>query len=387
MPYLHLPLLISISCIAVLLAQLGMMMYLPALPSIAESLDTTQNLASLTLAVYLVGMALPMLLWGKWGAAHGIKPVLIASLLMFGLTSALLAVCTQFETFISLRFVQGLSASGMTVMARSLMAQHFSGNQLAKALSWLSIAFVIALGIGQYAGALLMSVFGWPATFWLLAIGAILHAGFVCRELSDFEQTSHIPVSWAHYLTIARHPPFLRPALIGGLGYGIIIAFNTAGPAIFQTTYRWSASDYGALGWMISVSYVLGSLGVNRCILLRGQTLLSTIAQGIMVTASFVMVLGVIATPAFATLLWLPYCLIVFGQAINYPISLSQASALSPVSGPYSMALCGLIHQLVAAFVGVTVSLLSVQNPLYLAITCLLLAVLVKVLNITRPRP
>ena len=137
----------------------------------------------------------------------------------------------------------------------------------------------------------------------------------------------------------------------------------------------------------MSVSYVLGSLSVNRWILLRGQALLSAIAQGIMVAASFVMVLGVIATPAFATLLWLPYCLIVFGQAINYPISLSQASALSPVSGPYSMALCGLIHQLVAAFVGVTVSLLSVQNPLYLAITCLLLAVLVKVLNITRPRP
>ena len=65
----HPILLISLSCLTVLLAQLGMMMYLPALPSIANSLDTTQNLASLTLAVYLVGMALPMLLWGKWAAA------------------------------------------------------------------------------------------------------------------------------------------------------------------------------------------------------------------------------------------------------------------------------------------------------------------------------
>ena len=383
----HPILLISLSCLTVLLAQLGMMMYLPALPSIANSLDTTQNLASLTLAVYLVGMALPMLLWGKWAATHGIKPVLIASLLMFGLSSALLAACTQFETFISLRFVQGLSASGMTVMARSLMAQHFSGSQLAKALSWLSIAFVISLGVGQYAGALLMSALGWPATFWLLAIGAVLHAGLVCRGLSDFEQTSHTHVCWGHYLTIARHAPFLRPALIGGSGYGIIIAFNTAGPAVFQTTYQWSASDYGALGWMMSVSYVLGSLSVNRWILLRGQALLSAIAQGIMVAASFVMVLGLIATPTVATLLWLPYCLIVLGQAINYPISLSQASAHSPVSGPYSMALCGLIHQLVAAFVGVTVSLFSVQNPLYLAITCLLLAILVCVLSTSKSNP
>ena len=378
-------LLISLSSLTVFLAQLGMMMYLPALPSIALSLNTTQNLASLSLPTYLVGMAMPMLLWGKWGAAWGIKPVLIASLLIFSLSNALLAACVQIETFLSLRFLQGLAASGMSVMARSLVAQHFKGNQVAKALSWLSIAFVISLGVGQYAGAILMSTFGWPATFWCLAIGATLQAGCVYRWLSGARQASSTPVCWRHYLTIFRHAPFLRPTLIGGLGYGIIIGFNTAAPSVFQTTYEWSVSEYGALGWAMSLAYVLGSLIVNRYVLIRGQSQLSAIATSIMVAGSVVMVLGVIANTTFAALLWVPYCLIVLGQAISYPISLSTASAHSPVKGPYSMALCGLIHQLVAAFVGVTVSLLSVQNPLYLATLCLLMTVLVRVLNITQP--
>ncbi len=372
---------------AVLLAQLGMMMYLPALPHIAQTLSTTQNLASLSLPVYLLGMALPMLLWGKWGAAWGIKPVLIASLLLFSASSVLLAICVQIESFLPLRCAQGLGASGMSVMARSLVAHHFKGDQLAKALSWLSIAFVVSLGIGQYAGAVLMDTFGWPSTFFFLAIGATLHAGFVFHYLSDFRQANNASVCWRHYLTIVRHAPFLRPALIGGLGYGIIIGFNTAAPSIFQTLYKWSANDYGALGWAMSLAYVLGSLSVNRYVLIRGQAQLRTIATGIMVVGSVAMMLGVIANSAFAVLLWLPYCLLVFGQAISYPVSLSEASAHSPVNGPYSMALCGLIHQLVAAFVGVTISLLSVQTPLYLATICLLLAVVVRGLSITHSKP
>ena len=106
-----------------------------------------------------------------------------------------------------------------------------------------------------------------------------------------------------------------------------------------------------------------------------------------MVLAGIVMLLGVISYPTFAGLLWLPYCFIVFGQAISYPVSLSEASGNSPFDGPYSMALCGLIHQLVAACVGVTISLTGVQNPLHLAIICLLLAAVVRGLSIIKPNP
>ena len=71
MPLSNAAFLISMSCLAVFLSQLGMMMYLPALPSIAQALNTTQDLTSLALPVYLAGMALPMLLWGKWGGSAG----------------------------------------------------------------------------------------------------------------------------------------------------------------------------------------------------------------------------------------------------------------------------------------------------------------------------
>ena len=270
-PPLNATFLISISCLTVFLSQLGMMMYLPALPSIAQALNTTQHLTSLALPVYLAGMALPMLMWGKWRAAFGIQRIMMLSLLLFSVSSALLSVCTQIEAFISLRFVQGMGASGLWVMARSLVAQHFKGSELAKALSWLSIAFVISLGIGQYAGAVLISAFDWPVIFWGLGAVAIILIVGVYAYLPDSPHISHSPVCWNPYWTIVRHRPFLFPALMGGVGYGVIIGFNTAAPSIFQNTYQWSAYDYGQLGWAMSLAYLLRSLSINRYVAVLGQ--------------------------------------------------------------------------------------------------------------------
>ena len=378
--------LVSMSCLAVFLSQLGMMMYLPALPSIAQALNTTQHLTSLALPVYLAGMALPMLLWGKWGAAFGIQRIIMLSLLLFSISSALLSLCTQIETFISLRFAQGLGASGISVMARSLIAQHFKGSELAKALSWLSIAFVISLGIGQYAGAVLMSAFGWPVIFWGLGAAALILMIGVYAYLPDSPQVIHTPVRWRHYLTLVRHRPFLLPALIGGLGYGIIIGFNTAAPSIFQNTYQWSAYDYGQLGWAMSLAYLLGSLSVNRYVTGLGQSTMSRVAIRMMLAASAVMIAGVWISSTTALLLWLPYGLVICGQAIIYPISLSQASEHSPVGGPYAMALCGFIHQVLAALIGAAVSVLGVQQPEALAGICLLLVVMVVGVKIMQSR-
>ena len=376
---------ITIACASVFLSQLGMMMYLPALPALALSLQTTDALTSLALPIYLVGMALPMLFLGKWGAWIGLKPVLMLSLVVFAISSTLAALSTDVEVFLCARFTQGLGASGISVMARSLIAHHFKGNELAKALSLLSIAFVVSLGIGQYAGALLMSAFGWPVIFYVLALGSVVLIVIIYRYLLNSPRANETPVCWGHYLSIARHLPFLRAAFIGGLGYGIIIAFNTAAPAIFQRTYQWSVNDYGRLGWGMSLAYLLGSFSVSQYVSTLGRTRLSALAITLMLFASTVMLIGVWATPS-ALLLWLPYCLIVFSQAINYPISLSEASESSPVTGPYAMALCGLIHQVLAAVIGVLISVTAAQEPLWLTSICLLLALMVLSLKASTKR-
>lgn len=377
-----------ITCSTVFLAQLGMSIYLPALPEIARHLNSEASQVSWGLAVYLIGMALPMLFWGSLSQRIGRKPVLIAALGIYGLGNLALPMGTTLESFLALRLIQGIGASGISVMARVLIRDSFRGDLLAKALSWISISFVVALGIGQYLGSLVQVTLGWSAIFYLLG-GTSLLMGIVVARVTfpTLAQAQSQSSGWPAYWRILRHRNFLLPALTGGLGYGVIVAFNTAAPEILQGTFNWSAVEYGLLGWPISAAYFLGALVINRYVLHTGQRRLMNAGVGLVLVGSAVMLLGSLQATAVALLLWLPYCIAVLGQSLIYPISLSLANDGSPVSGAYAMALSGFIHQLMAAIIGGVASLLVSQQAWPLSLLCSLLALGAMLCVTLLPRP
>ena len=365
---------LPLACSAAFLAQAGISSYLPAVPAIAQALAVEKHVA-LALAVYLVGMALPMLLWGSLAERFGRKPVLLAALAVYALASATIPSAFNIESFLALRLLQGFGAGGMSVMARVLMRDNFSGALLAKGLSWLGMTFVVALGIGQFVGSLLQMVFGWKAIFYTLAIGAVALIGVLQGVVFSTQAKAGSSVrAWRVYNAIARHPPFLHAALAGGLGYGVIIAFNTCAPLIFQGSFQWSAMEYGWLGWPISGAYLAGALIVNRFVTRTGRLRMMRAGVALILLGTATMLLGSVLASGLAVLLWLPYCLAVLGQSISYPISLSLANDEAPTSGSYAMALSGFVHQWMAAMIGGAASLLVSQQAWPLAVLCVALA-------------
>ncbi len=366
---------LTLACSAAFLSQVGISSYLPAVPAIAQALPAAEDHVALALAVYLMGMALPMLLWGSLGERLGRKPVLLAALAVYALASAAIPSAFNVESFLALRLMQGLGAGGVSVMARVLVRDSFSGALLAKGLSWLGMTFVIALGIGQFAGSVLQVVFGWEAIFYALAIGAVALMAVLQRVKFPTLVNRNSALSARRiYVTILRHPPFLYAALAGGLGYGVIIAFNTCAPLILQGRFEWSAAQYGWLGWPISAAYLAGALMVNRFVARTGRLTMMSWGVALVLLGSAVMLLGSVFASGLAMLLWLPYCLAVLGQSMSYPISLSLANDASPISGAYAMALSGFMHQLMAALIGGGASLLVSQQAWPLALLCVALA-------------
>jgi len=366
---------LHITCCTVFVAQLGMSIYLPALPDMALSLSADASQVSWGLAVYLIGIALPMLFWGSLAQRIGRKPVLLAALVIYGLSNLALPLGSTLEAFLALRLLQGIGASGISVMARVLIRDSFRGELLAKALSWLSVSFVIALGIGQYLGSLIQVALGWPAIFYLLGAVSLTMAMILARVAFALRSEDRTQASaWPSYWRILRDRGFVLPTLAGGLGYGVIIAFNTAAPLILQGPFNWSAVEYGLLGWPISAAYFLGALGVNRFVLRTGQQWLMTLGVGLVLAGSTSMLLASMAGTSIAFLLWLPYCVAVFGQSLNYPISLALANDGAPASGAYAMALSGFIHQLMAAAIGGIASLIATHHAWPLSLLCVLLA-------------
>jgi DHA1 family bicyclomycin/chloramphenicol resistance-like MFS transporter len=351
---------ILISCITVFFAQLGITMYLPALPVIAKEYECQPQDVSMALSAFLIGMAAPMLAWGWLSERYGRKNILLSSLLLYALCSIAIPMTAEIESFILFRFLQGMGASGMSVLSRVMIRDHFRGAMLAKSLSWLSIAFVVSLGVGQYFGSVLLALLGWQAIFFSLAISTFLL--FFCISIQPFYSTqssgSEKSIITTYY-TILRSRDFIMPALVGGLGYSVIIIFNTCAPFIFQESFHWSASEYGLLGWAISISYFAGAWLVNRHVVRKGNHFFVLLGLSILLVGCMTMLLGGILQ--LSLLLWLPYCLAVTGQAMNYPVSMAIANEKSPITGPYSMALCGFMHQLMASVIGVIASILPGQ--------------------------
>lgn len=364
-----------LACCAAFLGQVGISSYLPAVPTIAQSLPAAEDQVALAIAVYLVGMALPMLLWGSLGERFGRKPVLLAALAVYALASMAIPSSPNIESFLAFRLIQGLGAGGVSVMARVLVRDSFSGALLAKGLSWLGMTFVIALGIGQFLGSLVQVAFGWEAIFYTLAVAAVALMLVLQRVIfPTFVKADSSDSAWHIYATIVRHPPFLHAALAGGLGYGVIIAFNTCAPLILQGRFGWSAAQYGWLGWPISGAYLAGALLVNRFVARAGRVTMMSWGVALVLIGTATMLLGSLFASGLAALLWLPYCLAVLGQSMSYPISLSVANDESPVSGSYAMALSGFMHQLMAAMIGGVASLLVCQQAWPLALLCVALA-------------
>ncbi|WP_196782504.1 MFS transporter [Chromobacterium paludis] len=223
------------ACVTVFLAQLGITMYLPALPTLAKVFACPPQDVALALSAFLIGMAAPMLVWGGLSERYGRKIILSMALLLYALCSAAMPLTHQVEVFILLRFLQGMGASGMSVMSRVMIKDHFSGAQLAKSLSWLSIAFVVSLGVGQFMGAALLAALGWQAIFLSLGISTLALLLVLARQPSPASPRADKAHSALQaYAALLRSRGFLLPALAGGLGYSVIITFNACAPFIFQ---------------------------------------------------------------------------------------------------------------------------------------------------------
>ncbi|MEX5669706.1 MFS transporter, partial [Pseudomonas neuropathica] len=82
-------------------------------------------------------------------------------------------------------------------------------------------------------GSIIQVALGWSAIFYLLGGASLLMAGVVVRVTFPVLTEDNVRLSaWPSYWRILCDRAFLLPALAGGLGYGVIIAFNTAAPLI-----------------------------------------------------------------------------------------------------------------------------------------------------------
>ncbi|PJI67146.1 MFS transporter [Serratia sp. TKO39] len=369
----------TLACLLVFMAQMATTVYLPSLPTVMRELAMSRRATELSLSIFVIGAALPVLFWGAAADRFGRRAPLTLSLLLFIGCSGLLALCSNGAQLLALRALQGVGAGGAAIIARIIVRDNWSGDELARRLSVLSIAFITALGGGQFVGGLLSQYSHWQMGFVLMgATGLAILALMATLPLEAGRDRGPRPAMTATYFAILQRPGFFWPACVGGLGFATTVTLQEVSPFVMQQGFGLNVTAFGALGLVIGIAYFSGALTVNRTVARVGGEKLMQTGSGIVALATVTILIlwwsGILAGLSGMALFIALYCLTIFGQAVLFPNSMAMAVSDAKEYGAYAMALCGFLQQCLAGVAAAGAVLLEHHGLWALAIAVLGLA-------------
>ena len=177
---LLLPLLAAVLAIS----PLAVDMYLPAMPTLAEHLNTPMSMVQNSLSVYLLGYALGLILFGPMADKYSRRKLVILGIGGFVICSLLLPMVNNIEQFLTVRFMQAFISSAATVVVPGAVREYY-GKDTAKGLSYVSMIMMLAPMVAPGIGSILLLSHSWQLIFYVLAGYSFIVLLLVMKYLPD----------------------------------------------------------------------------------------------------------------------------------------------------------------------------------------------------------
>lgn len=248
-------------------------MYLPAFPRIARSLGTSIGKVQITLAIFLLGLAVGQLLWGTLSDYVGRRIPLLFGCLLFGCMAAVCATTDSVHVLIAARFFMGLGGSAGVVISRAIVRDLFDVKEAALFYSMIMIIGGIAPIVSPFAGGLLLTHYSWRAIFWAITAFSGLCVAAVLRNIPETlaresRMRAHIADVFRAYGRIMIDRRFFGPALVIGCASGMLFTYIASSSFVFIELFRVPVWLFGFLFATNSIGLYIGGQS-NRWLLRR----------------------------------------------------------------------------------------------------------------------
>lgn len=157
-------------------------MYLPAMPLMAQQLDTSITLVQQSLSIFLAAFGLSMLLCGPLSDSIGRRPLVMFGMSGFIAASLALSLVSSIEWFLAWRAVQAFCGAAASVVVPGIVREIYR-EHTAKGMSYVSMIMMLAPLLAPAIGSGILLFSGWPAIFAALAGYALLILLFSWRYL------------------------------------------------------------------------------------------------------------------------------------------------------------------------------------------------------------
>jgi DHA1 family bicyclomycin/chloramphenicol resistance-like MFS transporter len=307
---------------------LCMDMYLPALPELAGSLQSTAATAQLSLSACIVGLGAGQLLVGPLSDRWGRRRPLLVGLVLFTVVSGLCATTQSMSMLLVLRLLQGIGGAAGIVLCRAIVADRFAGPAAAAYFSTIAAINGLAPILAPVFGAQVLRVGTWRTVFWVLTVIGValfvLTAAVVQESLPVGRRVrAGLGGTFRVFGRLLRDRVYLGYAIAGSTVCAAMFGYISASPFLLQDGFGLSPqvfslcfavnalgivamSNVGRLLLRRTTSLVLLRWGVGQCAVgavLLAAVLLSGLGLAFVLVALFVLVSSVGFALTYASVL------------------------------------------------------------------------------------
>ncbi|KAI1056876.1 hypothetical protein LB507_002544 [Fusarium sp. FIESC RH6] len=290
-----------IVALATAAAPLGSTIVYPALAVLVKEFNTTETITNLSVALYMISMAIFPLWWSSFSEEFGRRTIYLISFSMFVVFSVLSAISKNITMLIIFRMCAGgASASAHSTGAGSI-ADLFEVHERGRAMSIFYLGPLLGPMIAPVVGGALTQEIGWQATMWFLAIYGLVVLLMILfflpetlkrkpeavlpttdtQELSRMRtmdsakvKTKNLAKSARRFiidplgvLLYLRFPPVLITVLLAAIAFGSLYVVNIAIQQKFsREPYNFGQLSIGLMYIPSGLGYIVGSLCGGRWI-------------------------------------------------------------------------------------------------------------------------
>lgn len=278
---------------------MGSAIVMPVLQDIAKAFDADPEITNMSVAVYMLSMAIFPLWWSSFSERLGRRTIYITSFILFVVFGVLSAVSTNIAMLIIMRVFSGGAAASVQAVGAGTIADIWEVRERGRAMGIFYLGPLCGPLFAPIIGGALGQGLGWRSTQWFLVIYGVLtvvaiifalpetlakplivkpetrpdlvrtttRASTVAKTKSLLTHLNQIFVQPLTILAWLRYPPVLLSVYYASITFGSLYILNISVQATFSAPpYGYSTLIVGLLYIPNSAGYLLASLFGGRWI-------------------------------------------------------------------------------------------------------------------------
>jgi AAHS family 4-hydroxybenzoate transporter-like MFS transporter len=162
---------VSVTALTIIFDGIDNQLLAISIPALIRDWSVGRSAFAPVLASGMIGMMIGGAIGGITGDRFGRRVALIASVLIFGILTGLVAFANSLTELAALRFVAGLGLGGAMPNAAALASEYVPRRYRPFAVTWTIVCIPLGGTLAAFLGGRALPVFGWRALF---AIGGLL---------------------------------------------------------------------------------------------------------------------------------------------------------------------------------------------------------------------